>query len=705
MAALIASGQAVKPSLAPKVDFAKIESLKDADETISQKELAKALLLHYRSKPNLYLAIDKNDKRFLQTSFPDEVKGSIKVADEVSRHYFLFRYEWDMEKTSIPYQFKGSIDWKVIPFGDAEWTYMLNRHRYWMDLGKAYYFTGSEKYAQTWVKQVTSWIKNNPLEDKSILGLTWRRIEAGIRCENWIKSWELMKHSKAITPEFTAMFINSLHEHAVYINSSYSDFSKTSNWGILEYHGLVNAAAFLSEFKESGKWMSDALHKLAMCADIQMLPDGTQWEQSPMYHNEVFHSLMNVVYIAKKQGIEVPEIIKEKVSQMAHVNVQWQKPNYKQPLIGDSDDSDLRGLLTLSAYLYNDGVLKSRANTKVDYENYFILGSKGAAVYDDIKPVSPDYLSVYQQSSGDVFMRDSWGEDANYLHFHVKRIGDGHAHDDLLHLSLFANGRDYLVDGGRYTYTETKERKLLKSSESHNGIGVDGQPNSIYSNTWGNSFNAKGVDVAVKFTPQFDYAQSTNTGYQRLDNPVTATRKVVYIKPGLWIVFDNFVGKGEHKYSQFFGFADTNVEASENRISTTYESDNLIIDIVKPADIVISDGVWSPEYNTLTRNKRAEVSVTTKGSHSFISALYFPSKSDVTIKPVEVLSRGDGKLGTHIAEAVEINYNGKEYIVMIVNNPQSPVNPFYKVKGVIVAGDAVVLEKTGNGYKRHVLAE
>lgn len=517
------SAQTLSP-LADKVDDQKIKGMTAPAEKMKRADFINKLFKHYTTKPNIYQSVKPSDVTYIKKTYPDDVKEIIKVADEVCNKYFLFRYEWDMEKTSIPYQFKGDIDWKVIPFKDPEWCYMLNRHRYWMDLGKAYFLTGNEKYARVWVDQVSDWIRKNPVEDKTLHGLTWRRIEAGIRCENWIKSWELMKYSPAVTPEFLEMFLNSLYQHAEFINSAYSDFSKTSNWGILEYHGLFNTALFLSEFKNSDTWKNDALRKLEMCADIQMLPDGVQWEQSPMYHNEVLHCLMNVVLLGDLNHIEIPELIRKKVHRMAWVNVEWQKPNYNQPLIGDSDDSDLRGLLTLATWIYKDGGLKSRAHEKLDFLNYFVLGAKGNSDYMAVTPKNPDFLSVYQPFSGDVFMRNSWGEDASYLQFHVQRIGDGHAHDDLLHISLFANGRDYLVDGGRYTYTETKERKLLKSSESHNGVGVDGEPNSIYSNTWGNSFNARSKYVYTHFSKSFDYAESTNEGYQRLADPVSVTR-------------------------------------------------------------------------------------------------------------------------------------------------------------------------------------
>lgn len=697
------SAQHPASSLADKLDEAKIEGLKDVAAGSGQKGFLKLLLDHYRRKPAVYMTVNPEDADYLKRNFPQEVASTIKVADEVRRHYFLFRYEWDMEKTNIPYHFKGAIDWRAIPFGDPEWCFMLNRHRYWIDLAKAYYLTGDEQYARTWVKQVTDWIAKNPVDDKSLKGLSWRRIEAGIRCENWIKSWELLRNSQAVTPEFFAMFLQSLHQHAEFINSSFSDFSKTSNWGILEHHGLFNVAVFLREFKQSGLWLRDALNKLELCTSVQILPDGVQWEQSPMYHNEVFHCLMNVVLLGQRNDIEIPTLIKQKVHEMAWANVQWQKPNYKQPLIGDSDDSDLRGLLSLATWLYRDGGLKSRAHTTLNYENYFVLGRETDAAYRTISPVQPSFLSVYQPHSGDVFLRDSWSESASYLNFHVRKIGCGHAHDDLLHLALFAHNRDYLVDGGRYSYVESEKRKLLKSSDSHNGLAVDNQPNSIYNNTWGNSFNAKGVDVFTKFTQGYDYAQATNNCYQRLADPVSMTRRVLFLKPGLWLVFDNFVGRGAHRYSQFFGFADKQVTKGDQQVCTTYGTNDLTVEAIKPVEINLNESVWSPEYNLLKENIRAEFSVSTSGSHSFITALYFPEHGTVNIKQIPVYDRGDIKLGDSVAEAVEVVYNSKEYLVLVVNNPQGPVTPFYKVKGVVVTGEVVVLEKQGDGYQECVV--
>lgn len=120
------------------------------------KKALMKLLEFYKHKRDVYKQVSEEDIPFLQSEFSDEVKRSIQIADEVRKKYFLFREEWDMERTNVPYQFKKEIDWELNPFGDPEWTWMLNRHKYWMHLGKAYFFTGNETYAKTFVQQLTN---------------------------------------------------------------------------------------------------------------------------------------------------------------------------------------------------------------------------------------------------------------------------------------------------------------------------------------------------------------------------------------------------------------------------------------------------------------------------------------------------------------------------------------------------------------------
>jgi hypothetical protein len=666
-----------------------VKKLRESGE--DQKALKKLLEL-YQKKENLYVRVSKADVIYIKQTYPEEVSKTLRTANEVLKHNFLFRDDWDMEKTNIPYQFKGNIDWKAMPNGDEEWCYMLNRHKYWIDLGKAYLLTGDEKYAKGFVKQVTYWIDNNPLED-SLMKHSWRRIEAGIRCENWIKSFEYIKKSKYVTPEFFEKFLNSLYQHGEYINSRFSGFSQTSNWGVLEFQGLFNLSLFLDDYKIASQWQADALDKLTTCINLQILEDGSQWEQSPMYHNEVFHCFMNVNLLAQRKKIILPESIVEKTKSMAYANIKWQKPNFHQPLLGDSDDTDLRGLLTLASSLFDDPVLKSRAHKKLDYETLFITGMNNNNIYENIVAKSPEFLSVYQQSSGDFYMRSSWKEDATYTGFHLKKLGCGHGHDNLLHFTIFANGKDYLIDGGRYSYMNNEWREFFKNNKSHNTLGVDNLTNSIYTDSWINSFEARSQGVYTNSALHYDYAEAENTAYKRLEDPVLMKRRMFYLKPNVWLIFDSFSANGTHTYSQYFNFPNRNVQVQDGGLMTTYEDNNLRIQPVNKLEIKLNDSWWSPEYNLKKESKRAELYLNTKGFTSFISLLYFPNQTQLTYKKTAVYDRNDTLLSDKDVEAVTIEIDGKTYTMLVVHNSPSPAVQFYKVSGIFVQGEVVLIEK------------
>lgn len=706
LSALIVSAQNNKNTIFDKLDFKQpqIQFVERSVASNNQQQALKQLLEIYREKDNLYLQVDKNDLAFIQSNFPKDVENTIKVADQVLDKYFLFRYEWDMEKTNIPHQFKGEIDWAAIPNGDEEWCYMLNRHRYWIDLGKAYLLTGKERYAKGFVDQATHWIDNNPLQD-NLKNLSWRRIEAGIRIENWIKTFEYVKYSKHLTPEFLAKFLNSLHEHATYLNSSFSNFSKTSNWGVLEFQGVFNASQFLTEFKDAQQWQNEAINNLTTCIDLQILPDGTQWEQSPMYHNEVFHCYMNVNLLAQQKGIALPDAILQKTKDMALANVKWQKPNFHQPLLGDSDDTDLRGLLTLAAYLYSDPVLKSRAFPEVDYETFFLLGKQKANAYKEIKSEKPHFLSTFQQSSGDLYMRTSWGEDATYCSFHLKKLGCGHGHDNLLHFTIFANNTDYLVDAGRFSYVDNAWRELFKSNKSHNTLGVDDLPNTIYQDSWLNSFEARSQGIYTNLTADFDYAEAENTAYKRLEDPVSVKRRLLFLKPNVWLVFDSFSTEGEHKFSQYFNFPNTEVKVIDGGLTTTYVKNNLRIQPIKELNIELNDAWYSPEYNLKKESKRAELFKKAKGFTSFISVLYFPEETPLTFEKTPVYNRSNALLKDEDVEAVTITIDDKEYTLLVVHNSPAPAAHFFIVKDQFVSGEVVLIEKSNGASQIHIIKE
>ncbi|MFV0540458.1 MAG: alginate lyase family protein [Aestuariibaculum sp.] len=673
--------------------LSEVKAMYDKNDT---KGAGKALLKAFRKKDNLYLKATQADISYIKQYFKEDVAYSLKVADEVSRNFFLFQYEWDMEKTYVPYIFKDEIDWQVNPFGDEEWTFMLSRHRFWLDLGKAYMLTGKEKYVKKFIEQATHWIKNNKISKKTSW-TTWRRIEAGIRMENWIKSFEYMKNSKYITPEFFNMFLASIIEHANYLDSKFSGHSQTSNWGVIEFNGLFTAGTFMDYFKKGNEWQQSAVDKLHQCIQNQILNDGTQWEQSPMYHNEVMHCFMNTILLAKRANIKLTDRIINKTNDMVRANIEWQKPNYNEPLLGDSDDNDLRDMLTTAALLFNSKMFKSRAYKSLNYENYFLFGKQTAQEYRNMGEKIPEFLSAYQFNSGDLYSRSSWEEDAFYSSFHMRRIGGGHSHDNLLHFSLFANGQDYLVDTGRYTYVYNDWRKYFKENTAHNTLGVDNLPNSIYAGSWSNSFDAKSEGAYVVIKEGFDYAEALNKAYLRLDDPVLMKRRMLYLKPDVWLLIDSFEAKEEHTYSQYFNFIDKEVKVVNGGLSTAYSKNNLRIQPLKTVDTKLIDAWYSPDYNFKEEIKRAELSKKTKGFNSFVTLLYFPEKTNVTYKMLPVYNRAKTQiLAQEQVEAVQLKVNNKEYIIMVSHEAASSLTSYKIVNDQVLTGEVVLVERDGD---------
>ena len=135
-----------------------------------------------------------------------------------------------------------------------------------------------------------------------------------------------------------------------------------------------------------------------------------------------------------------------------------------------------------------------------------------------------------------------------------------HQHNDALHLSITACGRDLLVDSGRYTYQNYfgepgTWRGYFISSAAHNVILVDGL---------GQANGHRTTDSAVPselayITPAYDYAQGSYTHgfvdaemayirhksmvwgqdtYADVQGDVRHTRAVLYLRGLGWVVLD-----------------------------------------------------------------------------------------------------------------------------------------------------------------------
>ena len=118
---------------------------------------------------------------------PQAAADALARAGEICEHTFLFRDHWEMEPTREPVHFDGPVVWDAVPAGDPEWIYALNRHTIFVNLGKAWQYTGQARYLDAFVSLLEDWLDRVPRTPASE-NTTWRALEAGLRPENWLRA-------------------------------------------------------------------------------------------------------------------------------------------------------------------------------------------------------------------------------------------------------------------------------------------------------------------------------------------------------------------------------------------------------------------------------------------------------------------------------------------------------------------------------------
>lgn len=520
-------------------------------------------------------------------------------ARRILENTFLFDNPWDMEATSIPQILPEPIDWELQPYDDPEWTFMLARHGFILDLAHAYEFTNDMRYAAKACSLILSFIDSVPYGSHRG-GNCWRSLDSAIRVDNWLAALPPLESSGVLDDGFLSRLRAAVQIHAQFLASVDTVFSKLSNWGLIANGGLYHAALWLGD----ARYEELAVQRLVECVGHQVLADGMHWEQSPMYHAECLRSLMQDVRLSRRYGHGLPDKIPEAARRMCHATLASMKPDGRQFLQSDSDDTSVRDLLSEGALLFHDPILKFGGFARLEPP----FSSVEQAEYDSLDVAVPAYTSIALHESGNYYLRSGWGTDATLIHFRCGALGSGHGHADLLHVDLSGLGKDILVDSGRYTYVDTVERRALKSGFAHNGIILDSMDSFATTDSWG--YSQKAVVVQRQFVERGDwcYCCGGSLGYMGGERPMFIQRHLLSLGPNLLVVFDTFHGTDGHECLRSFHFAPDGSPYLESRY-VRFDTGNvralLWFDQNESARLVPSS--YSPRYNTLEKNVALEL--------------------------------------------------------------------------------------------------
>ncbi|GAB5552948.1 MAG: heparinase II/III family protein [Saprospiraceae bacterium] len=560
-----------------------LEEVKELSEKKEYPKATSALLKYFRNR-NTTCFYDAWEIRPLGQEY------ETTKAEEICNNHILHQ------------KLRDPIDWQADPYGDPEWKYCLHRHEYLTELGRAYWFTGNEKYTKNWIRLLSHWIKNNPMPDlKWMVNVesetsrkyfmekgNWRPIELGIRLyTSFVPCFHYFLHSPEFTPSFLVTLLMSMYEHAkhsrLYYTRHKSYFNVSPNWSLMESNGLAHMGILFPEFKEAMDWKYESMSRFEEQIRTQILPDGMQVERAAGYHLVSTFCFLQILDLALKNKVYVSNTLKKGIESMVGFIAGIMKPHGYFPMLKDGDEGDVFGDRT-SHGLWED---INNLNMLEDSNDLRWVLKTGARIFDrpdflfvatnGKKGKAPEYHSVAAPEAGFYTMRSGWNPDDLYLVFTCGELGAVdqdcvHGHADALSIDVSGFGETLLIDPGRYIY-EGPYRIWFKQTQAHNTVVVDGLDSSELADEWKFNTWAKSTVRTWATNSSFDFVDGSHDGYYRLNDPVIHRRRILFVKPFFWLVVDDLSSEDLHQYDQYFHFGEgAELEISDLQVNANYGS-------------------------------------------------------------------------------------------------------------------------------------
>ena len=580
-----AASPAVKPAEAgPRLtdpQFFSMLDLNRADLAVVKEAVAKsdwpaakhALAEHMRGRKTPTWTFDPH-------RVGSDKKARVNGAEKALRH--------QLTSIGIEWPFGETIDWSFNPTTQPdskwprnhEWTWQLSRHPMWIDLGRAFYATGDEKYAAEFVAQLKSWVRDCPVPMKKADNRAfsrWRTIEAGIRAGSiWPEVYNRFLAAKSFDDEALVLFLKSYVDHAQYLTA----FHTGGNWLTMEANGLYHAGALFPEFKDAKLWRDTALERLSRELDIQVYPDGAQVELAPGYHGVSVQNFLGPVNLVPLTGFQVPKEYTAKMEKMFDYFLYSMQPTRCTPALNDSGAGSVGRWMETGFKLFPH---------REDFRWVATNGKEGKA---------PEPVSYRFPYAGQCFMRSGWDRDALWLCMEVGPFGYGHQHEDKLGVTLTAFGKSLLVEGGVYTYDASEWRRYVLSGRAHNVVFVDGleqcrrkEPRETYivktplPHVW--ESNAAFDHAAAV------YDEGWGSNSVRL---VKHTRHVFFVKPDLFVIADELEPKDAqtHIYEALFHLDAEDVKVDGLQVATQGKGPVLTLLAFGAEDVAVIKGQKEP---------------------------------------------------------------------------------------------------------------
>lgn len=576
---------------------------------------------------------------------------AIARADAVAEHRLSFfdlgdvdlgrPIDWNHEfkaGKATPRVFAGDIDYRDYAVtGDCKFAWEPSRHHQFVTLGRAYRYTGDERYAESLLEQMESWIEQCPFG----FGMQWRSpLELGIRLINWVWALELIRPSAALSSARLERIAACAYRHLWDISRKYSRFSSANNHLIGEAAGVYIGSSYFRGLKGASRRRAESREILHREISSQTFADGGNREQALGYHLFVLQFFLLSGIVARNTGEDFDPQYWSQLERMFDYASAFMDGDEVSPMYGDSDDGyvldlgrqlgDARGLMAIGAVLFQRGDFKSLAGGRaVGGERrepaYWLLGPESAAVFDRLEAREAGWESQARPESGYYILRRGSrdAEDRVSVVFDCGPLGFGsiaaHGHADALSMTMRLGGCDILVDPGTYDYfTFEAWRRYFRGTRAHNTVTVDeaDQSELLGSFLWGRRAEAR----CLKWAPSEDggLVIGEHNGYHRLSEPVTHRRTVrVHGDRPEISVTDDLLSAGRHDVTMRWHLGErcqvaprSAAERGEHEFEVDYGIGRAVVELDRAMTVATVTGSEDPIMGWVSRGYHGRVATT-----------------------------------------------------------------------------------------------
>jgi uncharacterized heparinase superfamily protein len=347
---------------------------------------------------------------------------------------------------------------------------------------------------------------------------------------------------------------------------------------------LVMAGLFF-EGVEADAWLAQGLRILAREVSEQILPDGGQFERSPMYHALALEDLLDLVNASRCMATRLTPAQQRLVAdwpQRASAMHAWLQamchPDGNISLFNDAAFDIAPSMAELEAYAHR--VLEDlsypapSASLHLPDSGYVRLVRGPAVALLDVAPVGPDYLP-------------------------------GHAHADTLSFELSVGSQRVLVNSGTSCYGTSAKRLRQRGTAAHNTLVVDGQDSS---EVWGGFRVARraypmGLHIEEDAVASASLISCAHNGYSRLPGQPVHHRSWRMDAHGLTVT-DQVKGPHRTAQARFHFHPQIQLQMHPNTVSGTAQMpDGTTLDWeVRNGQARLEPSIWHPRFGQTQPN-------------------------------------------------------------------------------------------------------